>query len=158
MSASLPTPNSGMSHESNFQPVSRDEGHAGNGRKMGREAIGIPDPIASFRESASLQMAETKKHTLVGQTRGSASYKPYIQPDTNKMLFGRSVRARRHNLEMSQEELGRRSGLHRTYICDVERGARNVSLDSIVRIANALQVPPAALFGGFEDPSSKIPN
>lgn len=49
-------------------------------------------------------------------------------------------------LRISQEELGGRAGLHRTYISDVERGARNVSLESIERLAQALELSVSALF------------
>jgi CheY-like chemotaxis protein len=49
-------------------------------------------------------------------------------------------------LGVSQEELGGRAGLHRTYICDIERGARNVSLQSIEKLAQALEISTAALF------------
>ncbi|ARP44653.1 Regulatory protein MunI (plasmid) [Geobacillus thermodenitrificans] len=47
---------------------------------------------------------------------------------------------------ISQEELAFRCGLHRTYISDIERGTRNVSLENIERIAHALNVPPKDLF------------
>ena len=46
---------------------------------------------------------------------------------------------------ISQETLAERAGLHRTYISDVERGARNVSLDSIERLAHALEVSVPSL-------------
>jgi transcriptional regulator with XRE-family HTH domain len=48
-------------------------------------------------------------------------------------------------LGISQEELGFRAGLHRTYITDVERGARNLSLTTADRIAQALGVPLSKL-------------
>ncbi|MFO1475025.1 MAG: helix-turn-helix domain-containing protein [Verrucomicrobiota bacterium] len=60
--------------------------------------------------------------------------------------FGSAVRARRKRLGISQEELAERAGLHRTYVADVERGARNLSLGSIRRLASALQVSIASLF------------
>lgn len=47
---------------------------------------------------------------------------------------------------ISQEELADRAGLHRTYISDIERGARNLSLESIDKLASALQITIAALF------------
>jgi len=47
---------------------------------------------------------------------------------------------------ISQEELAERAMLHRTYISDVERGARNVSLHSIERLARALEISLPALF------------
>jgi CheY-like chemotaxis protein/DNA-binding XRE family transcriptional regulator len=48
-------------------------------------------------------------------------------------------------LGISQEKLAARAGLRRTYLSDVERGARNISLLIIQRLATALQVPASAL-------------
>src|SRR5580700_478658 len=72
-----------------------------------------------------------------------------------KKPFGAAVRAWRGRLGISQEELAGRAGLHRTYICDVERGARNVSLESIEKLAHALEIPTARLFSG--DPATGEP-
>ena len=47
---------------------------------------------------------------------------------------------------ISQEVLAERAELHRTYVSDVERGARNLSLESITRMARALNIPVAELF------------
>jgi transcriptional regulator with XRE-family HTH domain len=55
--------------------------------------------------------------------------------------FGQAVRDRRRRLKLSQEELAWRAGLNRSYVTDVERGARNVSLSTIDRLARALQTP-----------------
>lgn len=55
----------------------------------------------------------------------------------------------------SQEELADRAGLHRTYISDIERGARNLSLESIDKLAQALKISIGALFlkaGEFAEP------
>lgn len=51
---------------------------------------------------------------------------------------------------MSQEELAALSGLHRTYITDIERGTRNVSLINIERIARAVGVALSDIFFRFE--------
>jgi CheY-like chemotaxis protein len=72
-----------------------------------------------------------------------------------KKQFGAAVRFRRDHLGISQEELAGRAGLHRTYISDVERGARNVSLESIHRLAIALEVPLSVLFSRLEESSSE---
>jgi CheY-like chemotaxis protein/DNA-binding XRE family transcriptional regulator len=69
---------------------------------------------------------------------------PEIKADVKKP-FGMSVRAWRNRLGISQEELAERAGLHRTYVCDVERGARNVSLESIDKLARALEIPITSL-------------
>ncbi|EHQ89803.1 helix-turn-helix domain-containing protein [Desulfosporosinus youngiae] len=63
-----------------------------------------------------------------------------------RILFGKRVRKLRQALGISQEELAFSSNLHRTYISDIERGTRNVSLDNIYKIAVALDVSPKDLF------------
>jgi len=61
-------------------------------------------------------------------------------------VFGAVVRDWRSHLGFSQEELAERAELHRTYISDVERGARNISLGSIIKLAHALDISVSALF------------
>jgi CheY-like chemotaxis protein/DNA-binding XRE family transcriptional regulator len=72
------------------------------------------------------------------------------KPDVKKQ-FGAAVRFHRDQLGISQEELAGRAGLHRTYISDVERGARNVSLESIHRLAAALEISLSVLFARLEE-------
>jgi CheY-like chemotaxis protein/DNA-binding XRE family transcriptional regulator len=60
--------------------------------------------------------------------------------------FGATVRAHRLRLGLSQETLAERARLHRTYVTDVERGARNISLESISRLAHALDLSISSLF------------
>jgi transcriptional regulator with XRE-family HTH domain len=55
-------------------------------------------------------------------------------------IFAQKVRALRLEKGWTQEELGRRADLHRTYIGSIERYERNVSLLNIERIARALGV------------------
>lgn len=62
-----------------------------------------------------------------------------------KTKFGTLVKVRRLDLGISQEELAGRAGLHRTYVCDVERGTRNISLESIEKLALALEIPISKL-------------
>jgi transcriptional regulator with XRE-family HTH domain len=59
--------------------------------------------------------------------------------------LGAAIRERRGELAISQEGLGARCDLHRTYIAGIERGERNPSLKSISRIAKALDVPVSEL-------------
>lgn len=54
------------------------------------------------------------------------------------IAISRAIRERRVNLGVSQEELGNRADLHRTYISDIEAGRRNLSLRSLFRIASGL--------------------
>jgi transcriptional regulator with XRE-family HTH domain len=55
--------------------------------------------------------------------------------------FGRIVRQRRLKASMSQETLAAEAACHPTYISLVERGLRNPSLDTIIRLAGALNCP-----------------
>lgn len=63
--------------------------------------------------------------------------------------FGSRVRARRNELELTQEQLAEHAELHWTYISSVERGERNVTLLSILRIAAALGLDPSELVSGL---------
>jgi len=62
-----------------------------------------------------------------------------------KRMLGQNLRRTRVATGLSQEELADRAGLHRTYISSVERGERNVSLETIFLLAQALGVEPADL-------------
>src|SRR6266436_1790851 len=63
-----------------------------------------------------------------------------------KTLLGKAIKTQRASLGISQEELAYRAGLHRTYISDLERGARNPSLESVQKLAQALDLSVPALF------------
>lgn len=63
-----------------------------------------------------------------------------------RVAYGKAVRAIRQDKKISQEELADLCGLHRTYISDIELGKRNVSLENIDKIAQALQMKKSELF------------
>lgn len=60
--------------------------------------------------------------------------------------FGKRLRELRKNSGLSQEELGFRAGLHRTYIGSIERAEQNISVDNIHKLAKALKVSVDELF------------
>ena len=60
------------------------------------------------------------------------------------------MRARRRELGLSQEALAEGSELHWTFIGQVERGQRNLSLHNILRIAHALDTDAGGLVSGLE--------
>lgn len=60
--------------------------------------------------------------------------------------FGKRLRSLRKKAGLSQEELGFRANLHRTYIGSIERAEQNVSVDNIHKIAKALKVSVDELF------------
>ncbi len=67
------------------------------------------------------------------------------RPDVRER-FGFAVKARREELGLTQEDLAEKAGIHRTYLSDVERGTRNLSLLNIERLAAALELTLSDLF------------
>lgn len=62
------------------------------------------------------------------------------------IIVGERVRHYRNKAGFSQDELAEKAGLHYTYIGQVERGEKNATLESMDKIAHALQVPLEVLF------------
>ncbi len=74
------------------------------------------------------------------------------QPTTDiRVRFGKAVRIRRSELNISQEDFAERAGLHRTYVSDLERGKRNISLENIERLAKALNLSISELMRRVDD-------
>ena len=59
---------------------------------------------------------------------------------------GQKVREERVRLGLSQEDLAARAGVHRTYIGMIERAEKNITLESIEKIATALNIRIADFF------------
>lgn len=70
--------------------------------------------------------------------------------DELRRRFGEIIRKKRAERGLSQEEFAEISGLHRTYLSDVELGKRNISLDNIANIALALDISISSLFEEVE--------
>jgi transcriptional regulator with XRE-family HTH domain len=56
-------------------------------------------------------------------------------------ILARNLKSLRAERGWSQEDLALESDLHRTFVAHVERGARNISIDNIEKLAVALQIP-----------------
>lgn len=65
-------------------------------------------------------------------------------------IFGDNLARCREKVGLSQEELGIRASLHRTEISQLERGLRVARIDTLVKLAGALGVPPAELIEGID--------
>lgn len=59
--------------------------------------------------------------------------------------LGVVLQERRARLHMSQSDLAESSRFHRSYISDVERGARNISVKNLSRLALALDIPVSTI-------------
>jgi transcriptional regulator with XRE-family HTH domain len=62
-----------------------------------------------------------------------------------RQRLARNLRRLRHECGWSQEEFADRAGIHRTYVSDLERGARNPTITIVERLAKALNVKAGAL-------------
>jgi transcriptional regulator with XRE-family HTH domain len=71
--------------------------------------------------------------------------------DSLEMSFGRVLQQLRRERGFSQEELGFRSGYHRTYISLLERGLKSPSLRTIFQLAEALEVGPSQMILSVQD-------
>jgi len=61
-------------------------------------------------------------------------------------IIGERIRAYRTKAGLSQENLAEKAGLHSTYIGQLERGEKNATLESIEKVARALDVSFETLF------------
>ncbi|MFQ6116880.1 MAG: response regulator [Candidatus Bipolaricaulia bacterium] len=62
------------------------------------------------------------------------------------IAFGKRLRGLRRERRLTQEGLSRKTGLNQSYISDLERGKRNISLKNLYRLARALKVELEELF------------
>jgi transcriptional regulator with XRE-family HTH domain len=64
--------------------------------------------------------------------------------------FGNNLRYCRRRADLSQEELAYAASLHRTEIGLLERGARIPRIDTLVKLAGGLSIPPSELLTDIE--------
>ena len=72
-----------------------------------------------------------------------------MEGDLQRRL-GRNLRRHRKAVGLSQEAFADLLGIHRTYMGGLERGERNVTLQTVERVAERLGVEPAALLGSAD--------
>ncbi len=60
------------------------------------------------------------------------------------------IRTLRNKRKWSQEELADRAGLHRTYISHIENGKRELSVETLCRVAKGFDISPSELIKGIK--------
>lgn len=73
-----------------------------------------------------------------------------------RVKFGSTLRRLRKDRSISQEAFAGKCDLHRTYISDIERGERNVSLENIEKIAKVLNIQISELFREVETENDSV--
>jgi ribosome-binding protein aMBF1 (putative translation factor) len=99
--------------------------------------IGFLKNVIDRLVTLRLWSAAGKSHTLHGMT-------------TLREGLGRAVRRLRQAQGISQEALAAKCRIHRTYMTDLERGQRNVSIDIIEKVVRGLGVDAGVLFAEAE--------
>lgn len=61
--------------------------------------------------------------------------------------FGQALRAERKSRNLTQQDIALEADLSLTYVGEIERGQRMVSLDTLLRIAAALKMSAADFLG-----------
>ena len=61
--------------------------------------------------------------------------------------LGRNLRRARLRLELTQEEVAERSGVHATEVSRIEAGKRDPRVSTVARLAKAVEVKPGDLLG-----------
>ncbi|WP_426574821.1 helix-turn-helix domain-containing protein [Aquihabitans sp. McL0605] len=79
----------------------------------------------------------------------SSSAGPAKAKDPELIAFGQHLRILRHERSLTQEALADAAGLHWTYIGQIERGERNLTLKNVLRLARGLGVRPGELVDGI---------
>jgi transcriptional regulator with XRE-family HTH domain len=64
--------------------------------------------------------------------------------------FGKNLARARKRADLSQEELSVRASLHRTAVGQIERAERVCRIDTLVKLAGSLGIPPGELLVGME--------
>ena len=83
---------------------------------------------------------------------------PEISMTSEHKMLGENIRSVRHRLSISQEELAFKCGLHRTYVCDIERGARNLSFSSLLKLACGLGLNVSDLTRNIVSSEGSVPD
>jgi transcriptional regulator with XRE-family HTH domain len=89
---------------------------------------------------------ENSRKISPGRPKGSISYDP--KP---AIAFGAVVRARRHEMGISQETLSSMASVERSHMGKIERGEHLPNLVLILRLAQALEIRPGELIDATED-------
>ena len=87
--------------------------------------------------------------TIVTRPSGRTAREPLSEATRE---LGERVRARRHQVGKSQEQLAQESSLHWSYLGQVERGQRNPTMHNILKLAEVLGLDPCELVRGLRAP------
>ena len=68
-----------------------------------------------------------------------------LDPEKYNQLLAIAVKTKRKELDLTQEKLGELAGIHRTHIGFIEQSSRNTTIETLCRIAIAMNTTPSEL-------------
>lgn len=71
---------------------------------------------------------------------------PGVQSDAERQVFGRNFRSARERLRLSQRDVHQITGVAQSHISEIETGQSNISVDTMVKLANTVRKPLWKLF------------
>ena len=72
-------------------------------------------------------------------------------------MLGRTLRKARRDLDLSQEAVARRAGMHPNHVGAIERGTKDLRASTLLRLIDALEMTPAELFEKYGEPGVHRP-
>lgn len=109
--------------------------------------------LASLSERIHTTSSRGEYHCNQVDSESTLPFAVGMPPDDVKEFlraFGDAIRAHRKERGLSQEAFADEIPLYRSYVADVERGARNLGLVNALRVARALEVPLSQLIADAE--------
>ena len=96
-------------------------------------------------------MQTTHRQTVVGDCKFLDVPQSDPRPHSADVAarLGGNLRRERHRAGLSQDELAHRADLHRTAVGLLERGERVARADTLIQLAGAMSISPAAFFDGI---------
>jgi transcriptional regulator with XRE-family HTH domain len=76
----------------------------------------------------------------------SKNMMPGVQSDAERQVFGRNFRTARERLRLSQRDVHQITGVAQSHISEIETGQSNISVDTMVKLANTVRKPLWKLF------------
>ncbi|MBX3349100.1 MAG: helix-turn-helix transcriptional regulator [Nitrospira sp.] len=73
-----------------------------------------------------------------------------------EVILGREIARLRRRIGISQEELGFRAEVHRTYISQLERGLKSPTLGILLKLSRALKVPASKIVDHVDRGSGRL--
>jgi len=76
-------------------------------------------------------------------------------PNPRLVTLGRTLRKARRDLDLSQEAVARRAGMHANHVGAIERGTKDLRASTLLRLIEALDMTPAELFTRYGEQGSQ---